>query len=134
MYIVKGVTFATILLRNAKTVLGIAGVVTAATVLYVAVLNPYLSPSTLAVTVLGIAISVARQKKSDARLRREGRTWETHPPPRPWARSRVRFCPALGMPIRDSWRAPSCGYWHVRRSNRDGRSRNRTVSSSPGFA
>jgi hypothetical protein len=32
MYIVKGVTFATILLRNAKTVLGIAGVVTAATV------------------------------------------------------------------------------------------------------
>jgi len=57
MYIVKGVTFAAILLRNAKRVLGIAGVVTAVTVLYIAVLNRYVGPSTLAVTVLGIAIS-----------------------------------------------------------------------------
>jgi len=57
MYVVKGVTFATILLRNAKTVAGIAAVVSAATVLHITVLNHHLSPSTLAVTVLGIAIS-----------------------------------------------------------------------------
>jgi hypothetical protein len=59
--------------------------------------------------------------KSNARPRREGRTWETRPPPRPWACWRARFCRALGTRSREIWRAPSCGYWRAPRSNRDGR-------------
>ena len=59
--------------------------------------------------------------KSNPRSRREGRTWETCPPPRPWAAWHARFCRVLGMRSRESWRAPSCGYWQVGKSNHDGR-------------
>ena len=58
--------------------------------------------------------------KPNTRRQREGRTWETCPPPRLWARWRARSCRALVMQSRDSWRAPSCVYWQVPRSNRDG--------------
>jgi hypothetical protein len=58
--------------------------------------------------------------KSNAKPCREGRTWETYPPPRPWGGWRARSCRVLGMQSREIWRAPSCGYWHVQRSNRDG--------------
>ncbi len=71
--------------------------------------------------------------KSNARLRREGRTWETCPPPRPWARSRARSRRALGMQSRESWRAPSCGCWRVRTGSRDGRGGTRTVPLTPWF-
>jgi len=55
----------------------------------------------------------------EPRRRGEGRTWETCPSPRPWARWRARSCRVQGMQSRESWRAPSCGYWHVRKSDRD---------------
>jgi integrase len=51
--------------------------------------------------------------KPNASCSREGRTWERRPPPRPWACSRARSCRAQGMQSRESWRAPSCGCWHV---------------------
>ena len=51
--------------------------------------------------------------KPNARLRREGRTWETCPPPRPWVRWPARCCRARGMRNRVSWRAPSYSSWHV---------------------
>ena len=50
--------------------------------------------------------------KSNAIPRREGRTWETCPSPRPWGRSRARSCRALGMQTHESWRALCCGSWH----------------------
>ena len=40
--------------------------------------------------------------KSRTTRRREGLTWERRPPPRPWARSRVRSCRDLGMQSRES--------------------------------
>jgi hypothetical protein len=43
----------------------------------------------------------------------EGRTWETCPPRRPWARSRARSSRALGTQTLATWRAPCCGYWRV---------------------
>lgn len=57
MYVVRKASVGTVLLRNWTTILGIFAVVTAATVLQIHVLHRYLSPSTVAVTVLGIAIS-----------------------------------------------------------------------------
>jgi hypothetical protein len=45
--------------------------------------------------------------KSKPRQSREGRTWETCPPPRPWAAWRARFFRAHGTLNRVSWRAPS---------------------------
>ena len=55
--------------------------------------------------------------KSNARPRREGRTWEMCPPPRPWARWRARFYRAHGTQTRAVWRVPCCGYWHFRNGN-----------------
>jgi len=51
--------------------------------------------------------------KSNPRSRREGRTWERRPPPRPWARWRARFFRARGTPNRVSWRGLSCGSSHI---------------------
>jgi len=57
--------------------------------------------------------------KSEPRRRREGRTWETCPPPRRSANWPVAFCRARVMKPRGSWRVPCCGYWHFRKRNRD---------------
>ena len=51
--------------------------------------------------------------RSNARPRREGRTWERRPPPRHWAAWHARFYRARGTPNRVSWRAPFCSCWHV---------------------
>ena len=71
--------------------------------------------------------------KSNARRRGEGRTWESCPPPRPWARSRARSCRAPGMRSRESWRAPCYGYLHLQNRNRDRRPRSTRRSPRPGL-
>lgn len=57
MYVIRRAAVGAVLRRNLRTVVGIFAVVGAATVLQINFLHRYLSPSTLAVTVLGIAIS-----------------------------------------------------------------------------
>ena len=64
--------------------------------------------------------------KSNTRRRREGRTWETCPPPRLWAPWPAKSFRAHDTPNRVSWRAPFYSCWHVGRSHRDRRNGTRT--------
>ena len=57
--------------------------------------------------------------KSERRRRREGRTWESYPPPGPWAAWPARFWRAHGTRTRAAWHAPCCNCWHLQVSNRD---------------
>jgi len=54
--------------------------------------------------------------KSNARPRREGRTWETCPPPRPWAAWHARFFRAHVTQTLAAWRAPCWSFWRLSRS------------------
>jgi len=54
--------------------------------------------------------------KPEPRQLREGRTWETCPPPRPWAAWHARFFRAHVTQTLAAWRAPCWSFWRLSRS------------------